>query len=64
MKWDQIERKWALMTCRIRADWRDERVKPTEVSIQTLKRGDPVAPSLADSRSFVVQEAEFKTSPK
>ena len=64
MNWDQIESKWALMTRRIRADFGDGRIETTEVSAHTLKRRDPVAPTIADSQAFAVNESEFKTSAK
>ena len=62
VNWDQIESKWALMTRRIRADWGDDLNETTEVSLQTLKRRDAVAPGIADTRAFVGKETEFKTS--
>jgi hypothetical protein len=64
MKWDQIERKWALMTRRIRADFSDERIEATEMSFRNLKHRDPLTPKIADSQAFVVMESEFKTSAK
>lgn len=64
MNWDQIESKWALMTRRIRADFGDGCSKTTDASDRTLKRRDPVAPTIADSQAFAVNESEFKTSAK
>lgn len=64
MNWDQIERKWALMTRRISADFSDERREATEVALRSLKHPDPLTPKIADSQAFVVMESEFKTSAK
>jgi len=63
MNWDQIESKWALMTRRIRADWRDERSESTG-SASLPKRRDGLAAAIADNQNAAVTETEFKTSAK
>lgn len=64
MKWDQIESKWALMTRRIRADFRDERSGSIEASAGTLKRNDAHTAKIADSQTAAVSDSEFKTSAR
>jgi hypothetical protein len=64
MKWDQIESKWALMTRRIRADFRDERSGSIEASAGTLKRHDAHAAKIAESQTAAVSDSEFKTSAR
>jgi hypothetical protein len=64
MNWDQIENKWALMTRRIRADWRDERSDAAERSVLSPMRRDGLAATIADNQNAAVTETEFKTSAK
>jgi hypothetical protein len=64
MNWDQIENKWALMTRRIRADWRDERSEAAGQSASAPKRRDGLAATIADNQNAAVTETEFKTSAK
>ena len=64
MNWDQIENKWALMTRRIRADWRDERAEAAGGSASMSRRRDGLASAIADNQNTAVTETEFKTSAK
>lgn len=64
MNWDQIENKWALMTRRIRADWRDDRSDTSGLSGSPSNRRDGLAATIADNQNAAVAETEFKTSAK
>jgi hypothetical protein len=64
MNWDQIENKWALMTRRIRADWRDDRPESAVESASTSLGRDGLVATIADNQNAAVMQTEFKTSAK
>jgi hypothetical protein len=64
MTWDHIESKWALMTRRIRADWRGEKTDMSESNLRSTKQRDTTAPDPAGSKTSVKTNTDFNTSAK